>query len=75
MTSHAHHWRIAPNDGPYSAGVCRGCGTTRTFGNSSEAIEELRATPHQTSWHHTKNRGGIANIPTMRFTTKGDFLR
>ena len=28
-----HHWRIETTSGPTSLGVCRGCGSTRSFDN------------------------------------------
>lgn len=31
-----HRWRIAPPNGPTSAGVCQRCGATRDFANVSD---------------------------------------
>ena len=36
LTACAHHWMIAPAEGPTSDGECRLCGLTRTFSNSVE---------------------------------------
>ncbi len=32
----AHHWRIDTPNGAYSDGVCRKCGVTKEFKNSSD---------------------------------------
>lgn len=37
-----HHWRIAEPGAPNSEGVCVNCGATREFGNTDEAIADLR---------------------------------
>ena len=34
MTDCAHHWDIAPANGPTSAGVCRNCGESKEFRNT-----------------------------------------
>lgn len=33
VADHAHRWRIDEPDGPTSQGVCKACGTLRTFRN------------------------------------------
>lgn len=34
--NHAHHYIVAPPNGPTSEGVCKECGATRTFPNFVE---------------------------------------
>ena len=36
MTTCAHHWDIAPANGPTSAGVCRNCGASKEFANHGD---------------------------------------
>lgn len=75
MTAHTHRWHIDQNNGPTSNGRCHGCGAERVFGNSTEACDELRERRRENSWQHQRNRGGIKNITTQRFTTKGEWVR
>ena len=39
----AHHWRIETPAGEVSMGVCKHCGSTRTFANYSERKTMTRA--------------------------------
>ena len=34
LDDHAHHWMIAAQNGPSSAGTCKSCGATRDFTNA-----------------------------------------
>ncbi|MEX0684133.1 MAG: hypothetical protein WD904_13995 [Dehalococcoidia bacterium] len=34
VDDHAHHWLIAPQDGPSSGATCKSCGAIRDFNNA-----------------------------------------
>jgi hypothetical protein len=34
VADHAHHWKIAAQNGPSSEGTCKSCGATRDFTNA-----------------------------------------
>ena len=40
MTTCAHHWDIAPANGPTSAGVCRNCGEAKEFRNTVDQSQK-----------------------------------
>ncbi len=53
MTACVHRWLLQPNHGPTSDGVCRLCGETRLFNNSSyvgasdkELLNKMMTRPH-----------------------------
>lgn len=41
---HIHEWQIEIANGPYSPGICHGCGETRQFANTM---------PDDVKWQHS----------------------
>lgn len=39
---HVHHWLLGEPGGPVSLARCRDCGEQRQFGNSADAVDELK---------------------------------
>ena len=71
--THAHHWIIDTPDGPTSPGVCVECGESRTFRNwgDGNAPEGWRGLSKQ----RRAFDAGIDSIISMRWTTRGEYVR
>ena len=59
MTTCAHHWDIAPANGPTSAGVCRNCGESKEFTNTVGGSQVSPAQFHVANRANTTLDGDI----------------
>ena len=64
MKTCAHHWDIAPANGPTSAGICRKCGDSKEFVNHSY-VSYVKKPTGQLAFHIT-NRVNAAIAEDIR---------